>query len=117
MNVIEKAIAEDRSVLSEYESKQLLSSFGIPVNGCVIAREAAEAASSTAAVGFPVVLKVSGASLSHKTEVGGVVLDIRTEQEVRKGAGRLLKIPGCKALLVEEMAKGAYILFIYIFII
>ncbi|MGA2026838.1 MAG: acetate--CoA ligase family protein [Syntrophobacteraceae bacterium] len=107
MNMIEKALAEGRSALSEHESKQLLSSFGIPVTNEVIARDAVEAASSAAvSVGFPVVLKASGASLSHKTELGGVALNLRTVEEVRKEGERLLKIPGCEALLVQEMVKG-----------
>ena len=106
MNMIEKALAEGRSTLNEHESKQLLSSFGIPVTNEVIAQDAAEAASSAATIGFPVVLKASGASLSHKTEVGGVALNIGTEAEVRKEGERLLKIPGCDALLVQEMVKG-----------
>ncbi len=106
MNMIEKTLAEGRTTLSEYESKQLLSSFGIPVTSEVIARNAAEAASSAAKIGFPVVLKASGASLSHKTELGGVVLNLRTGEEVRNESERLLKIPGCEALLVQEMVKG-----------
>ena len=106
MNMIEKALAEGRSALSEHESKELLSSFGIPVTKEVIARDAAEAASSAAKIGFPVVLKASGASLSHKTEVGGVALNLGTGEEVRKEGERLLKIPGCEALLVQEMVNG-----------
>ena len=107
MNMIQKALAEGRSALSEHESKELLSSFGIPVTSEVIARDAVEAASAAAVlVGFPVVLKASGASLSHKTEVGGVALNLWTGEEVRKEGERLLKIPGCEALLVQEMVKG-----------
>ncbi|MFZ0945243.1 MAG: acetate--CoA ligase family protein [Syntrophobacteraceae bacterium] len=106
MNIIEKALAEGRPALSEHESKQLLSSFGIPVTNEVIAQDAVEAASSAATIGFPVVLKASGASLSHKTEVGGVALNLQTAEEVRKEGERLLKIPGCEALLVQEMVKG-----------
>ena len=57
-------------------------------------------------IGYPVVLKVCGAALAHKTEVGGVALNLRSAQEVRDEAGRLLRIPGCEALLVAEMVKG-----------
>ena len=105
MNLIEKALAERRSALSEHESKQLLSSFGIPVTHEVIARDAAEAASLASEIGFPVVLKASGASLSHKTEVGGVALNLGNEQEVRQEGERLLKIRA-EGLLVQEMVKG-----------
>ncbi len=107
MNMIEKALAEGRSALSEHESKQLLSSVGVPVTNEVIVRDALEAASSAAVlVGFPVVLKASGASLSHKTEVGGVSLNLRTGEEVIREGERLLKIPGCETLLVQEMVEG-----------
>ena len=107
MNLIEKALAEGRSALSEHESKQLLSSFGIPVTHEVIARDAAEAASLASGIGFPVVLKASGAGLSHKTEVGGVALNLGNEHEVRKEGERLLKIRGSEGLLVQEMVKGS----------
>ena len=107
MNLIDKALAEGRSALSEYESKRLLSSFGIPVTHEAIARDAAEAASLASGIGFPVVLKASGARISHKTEVGGVALNLRTEQEVRKEGERLLRIEGTEGLLVQEMVKGA----------
>jgi acyl-CoA synthetase (NDP forming) len=106
MDLIYKAIAEGRSALSEHESKQLLAGFGIPVTSEIVALDADEAVLSAAKIGFPVVLKASGASLSHKTDVGGVALNIGTGPEVRKEAERLLKVPGCEALLVQEMVGG-----------
>jgi len=57
-------------------------------------------------IGFPVVLKASGAKLFHKTEIGGVVLNLTSEEEVSREGYRLLKIQGCEALLVQEMIKG-----------
>ena len=107
MNLIDKALADGRSALSEYESKRLLSSFGIPVTHEVIARNAAEAVSLASELGFPVVLKASGAGISHKTEVGGVALNLGTELEVKKEGERLLRIEGAEGLLVQEMVKGA----------
>ncbi|MGC9965160.1 MAG: acetate--CoA ligase family protein [Syntrophobacteraceae bacterium] len=107
MNLIDKALAEGRSALSEHESKLLLSSFGIPVTREFIARDAAEAVALASGIGFPVVLKASGAAITHKTELGGVALNLGTEQEVRKEGERLLKIKGTQGLLVQEMVKGA----------
>jgi len=107
MNLIDKAFSEGRSALSEYESKQLLSGFGIPVTHEVLARDVDEAVSKASEIGFPVVLKVSGAAVSHKTEVGGVALNLGNAQEVRKAGERLLKIEGAEALLVQEMVGGA----------
>lgn len=106
MNLIEKAVAEGRPVLNEHESKQLLSGFGIPVTREFLAGDITGAVSAASEIGFPVVLKVSGASLSHKTEVGGVALNLGTEREVGKEAERLFAIEGCDGLLVQEMVKG-----------
>jgi acetyl-CoA synthetase len=86
--------------LSEHEGKAALAQFGVrtPRGRLVAASAAAEAAR---ALGFPVVIKASGAHLEHKTEVGGVVLNIRSETDARIAAERLAKLSD--TLLVEEM--------------
>lgn len=106
VNLIKEALARGQSALNEYDSKRFLSSFGIPVIREGIVRDAASAAAEAGKIGFPVVLKASGKNLFHKTEVGGVVLNIRSEEEVKEESRRLLKIQGCEALLVQEMVKG-----------
>ena len=52
------------------------------------------------------VLKASGAELFHKTEVEGISLNLGAKKDVEREAERLLRIPGCEALLVQEMVKG-----------
>lgn len=106
MEVIRKARAEGRSALSEHESKQLLAEFGIPVTVETLADDAAAAAEAAVRIGFPVVLKASGATLLHKTEVQGVVVNLRNTEDVAREAEGLLRIPGCEAVLVQEMVKG-----------
>ena len=106
MNLIKGALARGQPALSEYDSKRFLSSFGIPVIRESIARDAESAGAEALKIGFPVVLKASGKNLFHKTEVGGVVLNLRGEEEVKEESCRLLKIQGCEALLVQEMVKG-----------
>jgi len=106
MDIIKRALSGGQAVLSEYESKRFLSNFDIPVCREAIAYDADSAAAEAVKIGFPVVLKASGESLLHKTEVGGVVLNIASEEEVRKESHRLLKIQGTEALLVQEMVKG-----------
>src|SRR4030042_1565545 len=100
-NLIQEALARGQSVLSEYDSKRFLSYFGIPVCREVIASDADSAAAEAATIGFPVVLKACGTNLTHKTEAGGVVLNLRVKEEVKKEGQRLLKINGCEALLVQ----------------
>ena len=86
--------------LAEHDGKAALAAFGvrIPRGECVPAHAAVAAA---LALGYPVVLKATGAHLEHKTEVGGVVLNVRTEADVRIAAERLARLS--EMLLVEEM--------------
>jgi acyl-CoA synthetase (NDP forming) len=86
--------------LTEADGKRALAAFGVRVpQGSVVAPTAA--ASSAAAIGFPVVIKAVGAHLEHKTEVGGVALNVRTAADAAAAAARLA--PLSDTLLVEEM--------------
>lgn len=105
-NIIEKALARGQSTLSEFDSKRFLSCFAIPVAREAIAHDADSAVAEAVRIGLPVVLKASGANLVHKTEVGGVALNLRTEQEIKGESSRLLKIHGCESLLVQEMVRA-----------
>jgi acetate---CoA ligase (ADP-forming) subunit beta len=107
MDIIQGALARGQLALSEYDSKRFLSCFGIPVSGESLAENPHLAAAEAVEIGFPVVLKASGADLTHKTEVGGIALNLGSIEEVKKEGERLLKIKGCEALLVQEMVKGA----------
>ena len=106
MDPLEEALAKGLLALDEHSAKRFLSAFGIPVSRETLARDPAEAVAAAEAIGFPVVLKASGSTLYHKTESGGVVLDVKSSGEVREESLRLLKIPGCQALLVQEMVRG-----------
>ncbi len=106
MDPIAEALAAGRSALTEHEAKRFLSGFGIPISREAMATDADAAVAEAKTLGFPVVLKASGVALLHKTEVGGVALDLRSEVDVREAAQRLLRIPGCEGLLVEEMVRG-----------
>ena len=86
--------------LDEHEGKAALAEFGVRIpKGRRVPADAAAAAALE--LGFPVVLKATGSHLTHKTEVGGVVLDVRTEADARSAAERLAKLSD--TLLVEEM--------------
>lgn len=106
-SLIQKASAEGRKALSEYEAKQFLAAFGVPVCREILVPDADAAAVEAVKMGFPIVLKASGEKLTHKTEAGGVVLNLKNADEVKAEGLRLLKIPGCEALSVQEMISGA----------
>jgi acyl-CoA synthetase (NDP forming) len=92
------------AALPEYEGKQALAAFGVPVPRSAVV--AAQAAAATAArLGFPVVIKATGAALEHKSEVGGVILNVRTSAEAAVAAERLSRLT--PTLLVEQMVTDA----------
>ena len=106
MDIINEALARGRTALSEHNSKRFLAGFSIPVSLETIASDADSAVTEALKIGFPIVLKASGENLFHKTEVEGIVLNITSEEEIRKESHRLLKVQGSEALLVQEMITG-----------
>ena len=82
--IVEAARSEGRTLLTEVESKALLSAYGIPITEARIARTADEAVAASAEIGFPVVLKLHSRTITHKTDVGGVQLNLVNDAEVRE---------------------------------
>ena len=72
-----------RTILTEYESKQVLAAYDIPTVETRLAQSADEAVKIAEEMGYPVVLKLNSETITHKTDVGGVRLDLATEPEVR----------------------------------
>lgn len=83
-DMIASIAAGNRTTLTEPESKELLSLYGIPVSTTRTAVTAAQAAQLAQELGFPVVLKLYSHSITHKTDVGGVMLNLQSPQEVEK---------------------------------
>jgi acyl-CoA synthetase (NDP forming) len=90
----------------EAEAKRLLADGGLDVPAGAVAVDVAGAVDAARTVGLPVALKLSSPALLHKTEAGALALDLRTEDEVRDAAARLLALPEAAGatLLVERMA-------------
>ncbi len=105
---MEQAVRDGFASLSEFESKSLLASYGIPVCREKLADPFSPAEISRAAreIGYPVVLKANGRKITHKTERGLVYLGIRDEEQLLAAAGDLRsKTDGldCDGFLVQEM--------------
>ncbi|MEK9824780.1 MAG: acetate--CoA ligase family protein, partial [Methylotenera sp.] len=81
--VIEGALQDRRKVLNEMESKAVLSAFHIPVAKTLVARSANEALQIALELGFPVAMKVNSPDITHKTDAGGVMLNLSNALEVR----------------------------------
>ncbi|MEG4058140.1 MULTISPECIES: bifunctional acetate--CoA ligase family protein/GNAT family N-acetyltransferase [unclassified Microcoleus] len=75
-NIVTSARKSDRTLLTEYESKQLLAAYGIPTIATSIATTEREAVEIAEILGYPVVLKLHSETITHKTDVGGVKLNL-----------------------------------------
>jgi acetyltransferase len=88
--VIAAALAAGRDLLTEPEAKAVLAAYAVPTVETRIARDAADAAHLAAEIGFPVAVKVLSPDITHKSDLGGVVLDLETPQQVEGAVTAML---------------------------
>jgi acetyltransferase len=81
--IVTHARESGRTILTEYESKQVLAAYGIPTVETRLAQTADEAIAAAEAIGYPVVVKLNSETITHKTDVGGVRLSLGSAAEVR----------------------------------
>ena len=106
--IVERALERGGGWLSPTETEALLAAFGIPMATARVARTPAAAAAAARRLGFPVVLKAIGPAILHKTEVGGVRLDLGDSAQVASEARALKKKLGADLtdFLVQTMVPG-----------
>lgn len=88
--ILDKADREDREILTEEESKRVLHAYGIPIVETLIAATKGEARKLADKLGYPIVLKIHSETITHKSDVGGVILNIKTGDEVEKAYDQIL---------------------------
>ena len=81
-SIVARSRAEGRTILTEFESKQVLAAYGIPVARTIIAANQADAVKAADEIGYPIVLKLYSETITHKTDVGGVQLNLGTADAV-----------------------------------
>ena len=96
-SLVADARTEGRTVLTEFESKQVLAAYGIPVARTVIAKTQDEAVAAGKDIGYPVVVKLYSETISHKTDVGGVQLNLGDAEAVARAYAAIEKSVGEKA--------------------
>jgi acetyltransferase len=113
--VLEKALknANGAAALDEVESKKLLKAYGIPISQEAIAQTSTEAVKIAKKIGFPVVAKVVSPDILHKSDIGGVVLNINSAAEVKKAfddiTKRVKKLKGkpkLEGILIAQQVKA-----------
>ena len=98
--IIEAARAQGRTLLNEVEAKTILAEAGVPVTPTKLATSPDEAVTVAAEMGYPVALKVVSEAITHKSDIGGVELNLADEAAVRSAFDRI-------AAAAEAAAPGA----------
>jgi acetate---CoA ligase (ADP-forming) subunit beta len=106
--IIQEALAKGQNALSEFQSKALLKSQGIPVTAEALAQSPEEAVEIARRIGYPVVLKACAWALMHKSDKGWVKLNLQNDEAVREAYADIsaeadLTLEG---ILVQEMVQG-----------
>jgi acetyl-CoA synthetase (ADP-forming) len=110
-DIINKALNEGRKILLEPEAKMLCKEYGIPTPEFTLAKNVNEAIDFAEKIGYPVVLKIVSPDIIHKTEAGGVLIDLKNRDDVKKGFEKIVENvrnyrPNAKivGILVQKMA-------------
>src|SRR5512145_3186905 len=108
VKIIEKALKQGRKTLSEYEAKQILAAYDIPVTKEVLVKDKDHLEKGVKKIGFPMVMKGCSAEIAHKTEKGLIHVDIRTATEAKKAFREILAgMEGFEGgVLMQEMISG-----------
>jgi acetyl-CoA synthetase (ADP-forming) len=106
--IISNAVKQGRQALSEYEAKQVLAAYDIPVTREILVENKSEVEKAAQEIGYPLVMKGCSAEIAHKTEKGLIHVDIRSAQEALGAFDKIMA--GLKgyngAVLMQEMIKG-----------
>jgi acetyltransferase len=113
--LLDGIINEKRFVLTEDEAKALLKNYDIPVTKNTVAKSAEDAAKKAAEIGFPVVMKIASPDITHKTDTGGVVLNITSKKDASSTYKKIVDAAkkakpkaNITGVLIEEMVSKKY---------
>ncbi len=111
--VMKAALAEGRDQLTTRESMDVLQAYGVRICQSGFARDVEEAVALANKMGYPVVMKMTSKTTSHKTDVGGVRVNIQNEAALRAEYADLIKklrerdlLEGLEGVIIQEMVKG-----------
>jgi acyl-CoA synthetase (NDP forming) len=109
--IFEAASIDGRDFLFEHEAKTLCGLYGMPITKISVAETEEDAVKAAKEIGFPIVLKIVSPQVLHKSDAGGVLVNIRDEKGVREGYNKILEnvkanVPDAEitGILVQEMA-------------
>ena len=103
-DILQQAREEKRTVLTEIEAKQILAEAGIPCTDTRLAEDKAKAVALSEAIGYPVVLKVSSVEITHKSDAGGVKVNLEDGAAVEAAYDEIMA--SCRAAYPEAVIEG-----------
>ena len=109
MEIIDKALKEERFTLTEYESKQVLASYNLTVTREELVSSPEDLLRAAGKIGYPLVIKGCSAEIVHKTEKGLIRVDVRNDQEATTAFREIsAAMNGASdgAVLVQQLVKG-----------
>lgn len=111
--IIKQALSEGRDQLTTLESIDVLEAYGIRASKYGLATDIDQAANLANSIGYPVVMKMTSKTTSHKTDVGGVIVNIQSEDQLRDEYNGLIDrlrdkglLEGLEGVIVQEMVKS-----------
>ncbi|MFA6989878.1 MAG: acetate--CoA ligase family protein, partial [Candidatus Gastranaerophilaceae bacterium] len=111
--IIRQSLSENRDQLTTLESIDVLDAYGIRACKYGLATTVDEAATVANDIGYPVVMKMTSKTISHKTDVGGVIVNIQSEEQLREDYTALIErlrerniLDGLEGVIVQEMVKS-----------
>ena len=117
--LINNVVKDNRFIMTEYEAKQLLSHYNIPVIKNAVAKTSKEAGILALKMGFPIVMKIMSPDILHKTDVGGVKLSIKSKEEAEKAFDEIIRSSkknnpkaNIHGVFIEQMVSKKYELLI-----
>ncbi len=116
-SLIKQYLKNGKTLLTEYETKKILQSYGIPINKTILLKTIGEI--NDLKINFPVVAKISSPDILHKTEAGGVILNIENKQQLKKAFEEIIenaknykKEARIEGVIVEEQVEKGFELII-----
>ena len=111
--IMEKALRTEKGYLSFNEVKEILEAYGFKFVATELSKPEDDAVNIANRIGFPVVLKISSPDIIHKSDAGGVILDLENEEELREAYKKMMsnvkvKVPKAKidGITIQKMVKG-----------
>ena len=109
MQIINNVLKEGRTTLTEYESKQVLASYNLPVTREELVSSLEDLLKAAQQIGYPLVIKGCSAEIAHKTETGLIRVDVRNDEEATiafREISAAMNGAGDGAVLVQQLVKG-----------